>query len=185
MDLSDRLSWLLLGMAIGFVLGVIVTRLRVIEKKVDVVGDHIKKHTNDERGFMRHPVVADVLYFLVLLIVVWGAFSAQKATNEAQSAQRQLQRTVECIREYNTHLGESLSTRDSAIKAGTQSEIELWTKYAKLYALAKRDPSKIPQAQEALNRAIMSHRDALTETQTTRERNPYPDPDVLKSCKEN
>lgn len=184
MALSERFGWMLLGMAIGFVLGLIVARLRAIEEKVDTVDEHVKK-PRDEWGFMRIPVVADVLYILALLVVLWGAYAAHQASNEVEDTQGELKHTVGCIEQYNTRQGEALSGRDASVKAGTRSEIELWTKYAKLYAQAKSDPTKIPQLQEALNRAILSHRQALIETQDTRDDHPYPPPNVLQDCKEN
>lgn len=181
MALSERLGWLLLGMIIGFVLGIIVARLRAIEEKVDAVDEHVKetqrKVSPGSSGFMRQPLGTGMLYFLALLIVFWGTVAGQLALNRVDHTQM-------CIKQYNIHQGRALTTRDDAIKAGTQSEINLWTRYAELYAQAKKDPKKIPQAQEALNRAIMSHRDALQETQSTRDSNPYPDPDVLVNCAE-
>lgn len=184
MELSERIGWMLLGMGIGFVLGLIVAHLRTIEEKVDSVDEHITNKRN-ERGFTDIPAVASLMYLLVLVIVVWSVIQAARATHESDKAQRELKRTVSCIERYNVRQGDALTSRDKAIRAGTQSEIALWTKYAELYALAKEDPSKVPELNEALNRAVLSHRDALEETQGTREENPYPNPDILQDCKEN
>lgn len=173
MELSERFGWLILGGAVGFVLGYIVARLREIGEEVAKI-DENTSYKRNESGFAMTTLAVPV----VVLITAFAAFASARVSN-------QLDHTVTCITQYNVHQGEALSSRDSAIKEGTQSEIDLWTKYAHLYAQAKSDPSKVPQAQEALSRAIMSHRDALIETQATRFQNPYPNPDVLKDCKEN
>lgn len=174
MDLIERVIFLAIGGGIGFILGYIVALLRETKEEVHEVLD-MEKHRNDERGAVSLNTVAVVL---VVLLTAVAAFATAKVNSR-------LDETLSCITQYNVHQGEALNSRDKAIKAGTDSEIELWTKYGQLYAQAKKDPTKIPQAQEALNQAIMSHRDALEETQASRFRNPYPNPNVLQDCKEN
>lgn len=184
MDLSERVGWMLTGMVLGFVLGYIVRSLREIEKsqretkkEVHEIND-IVKHKKDQKGFMRFPIVADALYFLVLILVVWGAFASQHAVNEAQ-------KTQECIREFNVKQGEALQNRDEAIKAGTLAEIDLWTTYNSLYRAAKVDPKEIPSLQEKLNDEIFEYRQKLERLQAVRERFSYPDPDFIKNCEGN
>lgn len=187
MDLLDRLIFFVIGASIGFVLGYIVAHLREIKKGVGEVLDIEKNKpdsengpaSRDERGEIKRPHhIASVGLFLVLIVTAWAAIATGKVNSE-------LDHTVTCLTQYNSHLGRSLSSRDMAVKAGTQSEIDLWTKYKKLYAIAKSDPKKIPVVQEKLNKAILEHRNDLIETQKIRQMNPYPDPDILKNCKEN
>lgn len=178
MELSERFGWLVFGMAIGFVLGFIVAQLRSIEKKVETVDEHFKQSKEDERGFMRIPLVADVLYFLVLVIVVWSAIASQKTSNEVEVTQ-------DCIKLYNERQAAVLKGRDEAIQAGTQSEIDLWVKYERLYKIAKEDPKKIPALQDALYKAIIKHRESLEELQSVRETFEYPPSDVIENCEEN
>lgn len=185
MGLEDRLVWMAVGCFIGFVLGYIVRSLRDIHEKVNHVdqffpdGDSVEssKWDRNEGGFMRHPKIADIAMVLVIGLCVWAAFSTQKVNNH-------LNTVLTCITKYNSHEGTALESRDSKIKAGTQSEIELWGKYGKLYAEAKKDPSKIPALQETLNEAITAHRDDLIRLQQARDSYPYPDPDIVASCKE-
>lgn len=174
MDLVERVIFLAIGGGIGFILGYIVALLRETKEEVHEVLD-MEKHRHDERGAVSLNTVAVVL---VVLLTALAAFATAKVNSR-------LNETLSCITQYNVHQGQALNTRDRAIKRATNSEIALWTKYAKLYALAKSDPTKIPEAQEALNQAIMSHRAALVETQASRFDHPYPNPNVLQDCKEN
>lgn len=185
MDYTDRILWLLLGCFIGFVLGYIVRSLQEIKEEVDEIieleKDRLpnKKRSlkKDERGTMK-PRVSHLALFLVVGMSVWASF-------QTAYVNQQLKHTSECMTQYNTRLGLALSSRDSAIKAGTASEINLWTQYGQLYKQAKAHPKRLPALQEQLNDAITNHRVSLIELQETRYDNPYPDPDVLKECKEN
>jgi len=180
MDLMDRLMWLLLGCLIGFVLGYIVRSLQDIKEKVDeideVVTDAPSKWEPNERGFMRLPRFAELSLLLVIALTVWASFATARVN-------AQLNNTIDCITNYNVHQSTALKLRDKSIRAGTSSEIQLWTEYGKLYALAEKDPSTIPAAQKKLSQAVAAHRDSLTDIQSVREAYPYAQPDILKNCK--
>lgn len=184
MDLLDRLIFFAIGAAIGFVLGYIVALIRTIRNEVGKVLDETQKpesddeSSRDERGEVKRPHATTVGLILVLIVTAWAAFATGKVNGE-------LDRTLTCLTQYNSHLGRSLKSRDKAVQSGTQSEIDLWTKYGRLYDIAKSNPKKIPVVQEQLNKAIMDHRDDLIETQRIRQQHPYPDADILKNCKEN
>lgn len=175
MGLDERATWLLLGCAIGFVLGYIVRSLRDIKEELDEVEDILKKPERGEKGFMRYPIVADIMLILVVSITAWAAFASQQASNDVRHVS-------ECATQYNMRLGETLASRDKAIRAGADAEIRLWARYNKLYKIAKSNPSKIPVLQERLNEAINTYRKSLSEIQKTRETHPYPNPDILQSC---
>ena len=160
--LLERLLYFGLGCGLGFIVGYIVS--------------NVKKH--NERGEIKRPKLASIGLAMVVGITVLAAFQTGHVNGE-------LDHTTSCITQYNTRLGESLASRDAAIKAGTQAEIDLWSKYNRLYALAKSDPKQIPVAQEKLNKAIHKYVETLVHLQKTREQNPYPNPDILKDCKEN
>lgn len=189
MDLLDRLIFFTIGSGVGFILGFVVARLREIRDGVDEVLDIEKEKPDtrkrDEQGGVKRPSLTTIGLALTLIVTAGAAFQTGRVNNELKHTNAQLEHTVTCITEYNVRQGRSLKSRDAAIKAGTQSEIDLWTTYARLYALATSDPKKIPIAQEALNRAIHDHRERLVELQAIRSRHPYPDPDILKNCKEN
>lgn len=177
MDLLERTILIAIGVAIGFVLGYITSQLRKIEEEVTEVLD-IEHHKKDEQGSMRRPRLSHIGLFVVVIVTVWAAFQAG-ATNA------NLDHTVTCVVDYNEDQGKALNGRDAANKDSTQSEIDLWNSYEKLYKIATEDPSKTKQVQEQLNNDIIKHRDELLDIQKTRESNPYPDPDFVTTCKEN
>lgn len=165
------------GCLIGCVLGYIVRALQEIKEEVDEVLD-IERHKNEQGSLSLSWLTFNhVAILITVALTAFAAFSAQRASNTSEEV-------VTCTTQYNINQGEALHSRDAAVKDGTASEIKLWTRYAKLYAIAEKDPKRIPEVQKALNKAINSHRLALIDTQVTRSQHPYPDPDVLKDCKE-
>lgn len=176
MDLLERTILIAIGVGIGFVLGYITSQLRKIEEDVTEVLD-IEHHKKDEQGSLRLPKANQVALFAVVVLTVWAAF-------QAGAANANLDHTVACVVDYNEKQGDALSGRDGAVKEGTQSEIELWNSYEKLYEIATKDPSKTEQVQEQLRDDILEHRDELKDIQETRKSNPYPDPDFITTCKE-
>ena len=176
MDFDERLGWLVLGGLIGFTLGYVVRYLQEIKEELDVVEKAVT-HSKNEDGFARKPLILDIVLLAVVAMTVWASFQTAMVNNR-------LEHTIECITRYNTYQGKAVAHRDHAIEAGTDSEIKLWTQYGELYAQAKKDPSKIPQAQEKLNEAIAAHRDSLVELQERRDEFPYAPPNVLENCQD-
>lgn len=178
MTLSERIGYLLLGCLIGFALGYVVGYFHEKkEKERGSMSDTTQDNHQKEDGGLRVPRGAEWALLLVVAITVYASFQTARVN-------AQLNYTLNCITKYNTDNGNALSARDTAIKAGTHSEIELWTQYGRLYAQAKKDPAKIPQVQEKLRQAVASHRDALVETQRTRSQYPYANPNIIENCKE-
>lgn len=187
MDLYERVVFLIIGGAVGFILGYIVARLREIKEEVDEVlsyekRDHegIDDENRGERGAVRLPSFGTVALILVLSLTVWASFQTARVNSE-------LDRTLRCLTEYNTSLGEALRGRDDAIQSGTQSEIDLWTLYEDLYVEAqevKEDPVQLEKLQMELNKAIVKYRDDLIVLQKARQVRPYPEPDIAAECEE-
>ena len=182
MDLADRLLWMAVGGALGFVLGYIVRSLKDIRKRVEHMEDVV---TNDEPGngrhredgFMQHRYVADAMVLLVVILSVFASFQTARVNSE-------LEHTLSCIYEYNKDYGGAIKSRDRSIKNGTQSEINLWLRYEVLYQEAQDKPKRIPRLQEELNKAIKQHRASLEQLQDTRDAFPYPNPNILENCEE-
>lgn len=81
MELNEGIARLLIGGAIGYVLGVITMLLRDIKRKVDAVAIPPKR---DDQGFMQTRILKDVLYLLVLLITLAGLYQSNKARDQAE-----------------------------------------------------------------------------------------------------
>lgn len=184
MDLFERVLFFVIGAGVGFILGYVVARLRIIEIKVDAVKteihevDEIVKHERNERGALRLPSLLHAMMGVVFVIVVAASFSTARVN-------AQLDDTVDCLTQFNTIQNEALSSRDDAIEKAATAEIELWTLYQKLYDEATQPdipPEDLKRLQDELTAAIVAYRDNLVEVQKIRKNYEYDDPDVLKTC---
>lgn len=174
MDFDERLGWLVLGCLIGFTLGYVVRYLQEIKEELKVVEKAVTRSKNED-GLTRKPLILDIVLLVVVAMTVWASF-------QTAAVNSRLEHTIECITNYNTYQGRAVAHRDHAIESGTDSEIRLWTQYGELYAQAKKDPSKIADAQAKLAQAIRAHRDSLIELQERRDEFPYAPPNVLENC---
>lgn len=85
-ELIDRGLFLLLGLAIGFILGRMTRSLVRVEKGIHHV-EQIVERERDEGGFMQiNRIITDLLYLLILGITLFGVVRAEKALNEAERA---------------------------------------------------------------------------------------------------
>lgn len=190
MPLGERIGWLVLGMAVGFVLGYIVALLRDITEGVDEIDTIVKekrpRRVRGEGGFMRIPVLADVLYILALVIVVWGAFSAQKATNEVEATQNRLEQVTSCNEDTLTRTVEALNERTQYTAAQATRNVELQRAQYQFLAILLEDP---PPSDARINQSLRVYIDALgefvvvnTKATETQQKFPYPTPEDYQSC---
>lgn len=199
MALSERLAWLVLGMAVGFILGYIVARLREIMEGVDEIDTNVKSITprvRNEGGFMRIPVVADVLYILALTIVVWGAFASQKASNEVEATQEKLAATQQRIEKITACTQDNLGQTISALNERTTytgeqatSNVDLQRAQYAFLAILLEDP---PPSDARINASLREYLDALgsfvqvnTKAAVKVKNNPYPTTADYESCLDN
>lgn len=82
MPLDERVGWLLLGMAIGLVLGEIVRRLDGIQRKIDA----LSRYRNESGAFHWK----DAALLAVVALTAWAAIASQIATNQAQETQHNI-----------------------------------------------------------------------------------------------
>lgn len=190
MPLGERIGWLVLGMAVGFVLGYIVALLRDITEGVDEIDTIVKekrpRRVRGEGGFMRIPVLADVLYILALVIVVWGAFSAQKATNEVEATQNRLEQVTSCNEDTLTRTVEALNERTQYTAAQATRNVELQRAQYQFLAILLEDP---PPSDARISQSLRVYIDALgefvvvnTKATETQQKFPYPTPEDYQSC---
>lgn len=185
MGLADRLEWMLLGIAVGFVAGIIVSRLRVIEEKVDTVNQHVKRERS-EVGFMRYPVVADVLYLAALIIVLWGVFLADRADHKVEETQHQLQQVTDCNRTYLGAFLQAVEPRQSAVTKGNEANVKLqksWYDFVK-FSLHIPPPGKADQrdAAEKYVKSLKAYLRAGNKSTEQAHQNPYPTDEELAAC---
>lgn len=108
MDLFERIIFFSIGSAVGFVLGYVVARLRIIEVKLDFVKaevhevDELVKHkrVGGEDGFMRIPLVADIAYLVALVLILAGLWFMHKERQIDTQDRENIGRLSICNSEY-------------------------------------------------------------------------------------
>jgi cell division protein FtsB len=177
--LLDRFIWFALGSIFGFILGWTVQSLNNTKNAVNKLNKKLEKLERNEDGFMRHPYVADVLYLLVLVIVVWSAFQAQIAANNSE-------RLVNCNRTVLNDTLTSLNGRATYTVDQLEANLELQKAQGTFLAVVSQDP---PAPEPVGRRALEDYIAALTDFTTASAKqsaniknNPLPSNDALKNC---
>jgi hypothetical protein len=140
MAFDERMQFLLLGMAIGFVLGYLVRLIKDIKDELDEVKEEIEEvlpkthQPRDEKGFMRFPLVADIALLLVVGLAFFAAVASQKASND-------LSHTVQCNQSYLRAQADFLSVilQDDPPATPRQQRVALQKYYTLLSQYAHSD----------------------------------------------
>lgn len=189
MGLDDRVTYLILGMAVGFILGYITKALREIKEEIKQVDKTVKRQRN-ERGFMRFPLVADAMLLVVLSITVYAAFSSQKVSNDVTDTQDLISRVTFCNQEYLADTISALNERTTYSTEQARANVKLQEEQTELLAFLLTEPPPDESAgrealrdyfQSGLQNFINVNERALAKY----EENPYPTEDELQACLEN
>lgn len=144
MAFDDRLQFLLLGMAIGFVLGYLVRLVRDIKEELDEVDEIVKKelgpHDRGEGGFMRIPLAADIAILLVVGLTAWASFVSQKASNDVQNTQDRIERIILCNQNVLTATLDSLNERSTFTKESVSANIDLQQSQSNFLTILLHNP---------------------------------------------
>lgn len=188
MDLLERLIWLGLGMALGFILGLIVANLRELKEEVDEIDTIVKeaRRARDERGFMRYPVIADIALIVVLAIVVLGAFSAQRASNQTDANQQEIAKVTACNQEFLAGTIEALNQRTTYTQQQAQLNVELQRSQAEFLGILLEDP---PPTDDRVKASLRTYYMSLSQfvdinikSQLKAAHNPYPTTVDFERC---
>lgn len=188
MDVLERAIFLAIGGGIGFILGYIVARLREIKEEVDEVLD-IEKHnarTRDERGFMRFPVVADVMLLAVIILTVWAAFASQRASNTVEEQQDDISRITTCNQAFLGDLLIAVNERTTFTADQARANIDLQRSQSQFLAIILADPPKTDAAQDQALRDYFANLNDFIEVNSNAarkaEENPYPTIEEFNAC---
>lgn len=139
MGLDERVTWMLLGCVLGFMVGYLVRTLQEIKGDVEVMADDvheikeevdeidtiIKRRERNEGGFMRNAVVADAVMILVLALCFWASWSTGSTNNKLEDAikdikrvqtagmaqDRRIEKITQCTLEYTSKTIKALNER--------------------------------------------------------------------------
>lgn len=180
MDLSDRALYILVGMVIGAVLGYFSRVLQEIRKdvadnasvvhdikeEVDEIDSIVKSNrVRDESGFMRIPVVADIILISVLAMTVWAAISTGVTNNKLENAlddirqnqsaddrqEVRIQKVTSCTLEFTSRTIQALNERTTYTGQAANANAEvLQAQQDFLEIILKIPPPSDEEALEAL-----------------------------------
>ena len=204
MDMSDRIAWLIVGCAIGFVMGYIVRSLREIKEELDEVDECVKhcreehehevrKRGRNSRGAAMPGYLGNIAVLIAVLITVFAAFASQKASNDVEGAQDQLELTQETIKQVSLCTQETLSNTVSALNERTtytvaqaEANVDLQKAQSRFIAVLVTRPTP---SDDTKAMALNGYFDSLTsfvalssQTVNKIENNPYPTTEDLQNC---
>ena len=215
MDLNDRATAILVGMAIGAVLGYLTRMLQELNNKVDatVINLHdIKEEVDeidtivktrrerDERGFMRIPVVADIILISVLAMTVWAAWSTGETNNKLEVALSEIQENqaaddkqevriqsvTSCTLEFTSKTIKALNERTTYTGRASEANAEVLQAQQDFLEIILRIPP--PSDADALA-ALRTYTDAVSQynvligkDKDKRNRFAYPTNEELAAC---
>lgn len=182
MGLDDRISWLLLGAALGFVFGYIVRGLREIKERLPKVDDEKRKN---EEG-LSHASWMGLSLLIVVLLTATAAFMSQKASNDVQSTQGQLSRVTRCNQQFLSKTIVALNQRTSFTIKQANSNVKLQKAQAEYLNKILQQPT--PPRRElivSLNTYFSSLKEFVDVSEQSRRQlsqNPYPTKKELSDC---
>lgn len=161
MSLDERIGWILLGMAIGYIL----RTLQEVKKEVHEVDETLKRNKN-EKGFMRNPLIADFAILMALGLCVFGAVATQVTNNRLEATVAQLEdnqkndrstreglvQITVCTQDFLSKTIVALNERTEYTQKRTNANVELQrAQYEFLQSMLVGEPSEPRVAREALS----------------------------------
>lgn len=195
MDWSDRLLWLAIGCALGY----IIRTLQDIKKEVHEV-DTIVKHEKDDAGLARFPVILNILIVSVFLMTVYSVvrvemsyqksdaavsdLQTQQKENEAQNDR--IEAIAKCTLSFTSQTIRALNERTEFTQAAANANSLVLREQAKFLRVVLIIP---PVTEEESRAALESYFDRLRRYNRVAElqrqqvaENPYPTNEELATC---
>jgi len=204
--LSDRLTWLIIGIVIGYFAAMLQVRLMKVEDKVDAVKeeldevDAIVKRKKDERGRVSLKLNKNVAVGVAVLVTCWAAFVSQKASNDVQNQQDVIQTQQSELDESQARLA-SLTKCIQRVTSETVNTLNEVTKPSRIQALDNAELQKAqakflrivigppPPTKESGRAALTRYYDRLNtyvkssaKYKQTASNNPYPKKGAIQAC---
>jgi hypothetical protein len=180
---GERLTWWLFGCAVGYILGYIVRSLREIKEELHEVDDIVKSH--DERGFMRNPIVADIMVLLAVGLTAWAAFSSQSALNSYEQTQDRITRITICNQQFLAKTISALNERTTYTQDQVASSVRLNKAQGEFFRTIFENPADDGAELQAFRAYLNAYEVFLEESQSSKRHvsmNPYPTNEELAAC---
>lgn len=187
MTLDERFAYLLVGLAVGFVVGYITRALHQIEKEVQEV-DRIVRQQNDEEGAIRLPSRENAALLIVVVLTAIAAFLSQRASSDVAQQTKQQQVVVDCTSEYLASTIEALNERTEYSSDQASANVELQKAQSAFIRLALQEPplerTRVEEGLRDYFTKLTAYVDLVEKTRMKQQEFPYPAEDSFELCVE-
>lgn len=149
-SLDDRMGYFLLGCLIGVGIGYMIRYLQKIDRNVMILKKHLSKDRK-ESGFMRHPIVADVMISFLVLFTAYAAISTgitnhrvTENSNDTKAVGQKVERITRCNSEFLGKVIVALNERTTYTTAQADANVSLQKAQLKLLAIGLTIPPPSP-----------------------------------------
>ena len=188
MDLDDRLTYFVLGLALGVLVGYLARMIKdisdikrdvqttihdihEIKEEVDEIDANVK-HSRNEDGAIRLPSFKAFVLFAVVLMTVYAAFSTgttngklSQAIEDIQAGQkadddqnRRLEKISQCTLEFTSKTIRALNERTTYTQAQASANVDVLTAQAELLRIVLTLP---PVTESQSRAAVQAYAQAL------------------------
>lgn len=175
--MNQRLTYLIIGCVIGFILGYIVRSIREIKDRVEEVDEHVLKAKKDD-GFIQTRLATNIGLILVVAFTLWAAISSQLASNKVKDTQHEQDNLTACNQTYQLQTINALNARTANSQAQTDANVALQKAQATFLGIFFVNP---PATADQRADAFQTYFDALNafivasaKTTANVSMNPYP-----------
>lgn len=190
MGLDDRVAYLILGCFIGFVLGYIARTLQTLADRVDEVDKTVKKR--DEGGFVRNPIMLDVVLLFVVGLTAWAAIASQIASNKSNDTsdtviqiQKDMAKNQACTTQVLFDVVTAANDRTTYSADQADANIKAWQ--AQLNLLTKSQDPSLSRAQQinlyqTYTSQVQRYLELAVKARDQAQNHPYPTVEDLTGC---
>lgn len=130
--MEHRLSWILIGCAIGFIAGYLVRYVqehllltREIRDEVVKIDRVVERRVDGDSGFAGNSWLTNVCLFLVVTLTAYSAFASQRTTDRVQRQQINNDLVSQCSQTFLAKTISALNARTQYSQQQTEANVKL------------------------------------------------------------
>lgn len=191
MSFDERLAWFSLGVLVGLVISWLKDiRLgeKELKEELDEVVDLVKRTRGekDEYGFVRYPLVADVLLIFVIIMTVWASFATSRTNEKLEHQSQEIENITECNQQYLFKTIKALNERTRYSQEASNSNVALQKELAQFIDILLFRPPKTAEeryiALQKFDGKLGEFVSVSTKQRVKTETYSYPTEEELNSC---
>lgn len=196
--LDERVTYLLVGIAIGFILGYFTAYLKKIRKSVEHVEEIVVRDHREEGVIglpnlppwrtmkLKLPRWRSVALFLVVVMTFWAALASQVASNKSEENAASISKVTFCNQQAISKVIVALDERVETSRAQTEANVELQKGFLEFLQILQFQPPK-PEAERRLAfdgyvKKLDTFVDKADESKEKSSKFPFPTPEELSAC---